>query len=70
MLGLPGERPGVLESESKSRPTPGQTQTELQSAAGTPGLQLHILRASTEREINTVFAKCGSLGRRPGDQRR
>jgi hypothetical protein len=56
MLGLPGERPGVLESESKSRPSLGQTQRELQSAAGTLGLQLHVLRASDEREINTVRA--------------
>jgi putative ABC transport system substrate-binding protein len=34
---------------------------ELQSAAATLGLQLHVLRASTEREIDTVFVNLAQL---------
>jgi putative tryptophan/tyrosine transport system substrate-binding protein len=45
-------------------PTNPQTETlsrNLQAAARTFGLQLHILNASTERDFDTVFATLGQL---------
>jgi putative ABC transport system substrate-binding protein len=45
-------------------PTNPQTDTltrNLQAAARTFGLQLHVLNASTEREFDTVFATLGQL---------
>ena len=45
-------------------PTNPQTETlsrNLQAAARTSGLQLHVLNASTERDFDTVFATLGQL---------
>jgi putative tryptophan/tyrosine transport system substrate-binding protein len=35
--------------------------TEIQEAAGALGLQIHVLNASTEAEINTAFAMLPQL---------
>ena len=44
---------------------------DLQAAARTLGLQLHVLHASTERDFDTVFATLAQLrARRARDQRR
>jgi putative ABC transport system substrate-binding protein len=44
-------------------PNLAQTQSrDLQAAARSRGLQLHVLRASTEQEFDTVFASVSQLG--------
>jgi ABC-type uncharacterized transport system substrate-binding protein len=45
-----------------SNPTNAETLSrDIQAAAGTLGLQLHVLHASTERELDTVFATLAQL---------
>ena len=49
-------RPGsLLRSVNPANPTAETLSKSLQTAAPTSGLQLHVLNASTEKELNSVF---------------